>query len=89
MWTAPELLRIQNRPPEGTQKGDVYSWSIISQEIIYRNGVFYTTNNEMGSSGKQFIIIIIIIICKFFTQALADGLSLERQQILSSLQDPS
>lgn len=38
LWTAPEHLR-----KEGTsQKGDVYSFSIIAQEIIYRRCTFFT-----------------------------------------------
>jgi hypothetical protein len=38
LWMAPELLRLPDdqRPPNGTQKGDVYSFAIVLQEIIYR-----------------------------------------------------
>lgn len=48
LWTAPELLRCHSRPPEGTQKGDVYSFAIICQEIIYRNGPFWVENMELS-----------------------------------------
>uniref|UniRef100_A0A8C9SDS6 Guanylate cyclase n=1 Tax=Scleropages formosus TaxID=113540 RepID=A0A8C9SDS6_SCLFO len=34
LWRAPELLRT-TMPPNGTQKGDVYSFGIIVQEVIY------------------------------------------------------
>lgn len=43
LWSAPELLRKYPNHGEllGTIKGDVYSFAIICQEIIYRMGVFY------------------------------------------------
>ncbi|XP_076864517.1 atrial natriuretic peptide receptor 1 [Brachyhypopomus gauderio] len=41
LWTAPELLRTENMPPCGTQKGDVYSFGIILQELALLKGVFY------------------------------------------------
>ncbi|XP_054710522.1 atrial natriuretic peptide receptor 2-like [Uloborus diversus] len=40
LWKAPELLRLPLCPPEGTSKGDVYSFAIILQEIIMRNEPF-------------------------------------------------
>ncbi|XP_044257386.1 atrial natriuretic peptide receptor 2-like [Tribolium madens] len=41
LWTAPELLRNENPPPNGTREGDIYSFGMIMHEIIVRQGVFY------------------------------------------------
>lgn len=41
LWMAPELLRMESPPPQGTQKGDVYSFGIILQEVALRRGAFY------------------------------------------------
>uniref|UniRef100_A0A7N8YEW0 Guanylate cyclase n=1 Tax=Mastacembelus armatus TaxID=205130 RepID=A0A7N8YEW0_9TELE len=41
LWTAPELLRSECRPTCGTQRGDVYSFGIILQEVAVLRGVFY------------------------------------------------
>ena len=44
LWTAPEHLRSTEE--KGSQKGDVYSFAIILQEIILRTGPY-------GSSIKE------------------------------------
>ncbi|XP_075921620.1 guanylate cyclase 2G-like [Petromyzon marinus] len=34
-WTAPELLRMEDLPVNGTPKGDVFSFAILMREVIY------------------------------------------------------
>uniref|UniRef100_UPI00398E4D35 LOW QUALITY PROTEIN: retinal guanylyl cyclase 1-like n=2 Tax=Pristiophorus japonicus TaxID=55135 RepID=UPI00398E4D35 len=40
LWTAPELLRDSNLEQKGTFRGDVYSFSIVMQELILRSPPF-------------------------------------------------
>ncbi|XP_055349485.1 atrial natriuretic peptide receptor 1-like [Paramacrobiotus metropolitanus] len=58
LWRAPELLR-QAMPPKGTQKGDVYSFAIIIQQIILRSGPFELPNDPLELSDKEIIQEII------------------------------
>ncbi|KAJ8000203.1 hypothetical protein DPEC_G00202400 [Dallia pectoralis] len=48
MWTAPELLRAECPPPCGTQKGDIYSFGIILQELALLKGVFYIEGETLS-----------------------------------------
>ncbi len=50
LWTAPELLRMdmEARPKYGTQKGDVYSFGIIMQEIVFRALPFFEISSPKG-----------------------------------------
>lgn len=47
LWKAPELLRMPVCPSEGTQKGDIYSFGIILQEISLREEPFYPFHGSM------------------------------------------
>lgn len=53
LWKAPELLRMPVCPPEGTQKGDVYSFGIILQEIALREEPFYPFRSTMTVAGER------------------------------------
>ncbi|KAI1901470.1 hypothetical protein AGOR_G00034770 [Albula goreensis] len=48
LWTASELLRSECPPPSGTQKGDVYSFGIILQEVALRKGAFYLEGEPLS-----------------------------------------
>lgn len=47
---APEFLRLSRIPPQGSQKGDVYSLAIIMSEILSRQRP-YGTFEDMSSEG--------------------------------------
>ncbi|XP_036439440.1 atrial natriuretic peptide receptor 1 isoform X2 [Colossoma macropomum] len=48
LWMAPELLRMGSPPACGTQKGDIYSFGIILQEVALRRGVFYVEGDALS-----------------------------------------
>ncbi|XP_055862897.1 atrial natriuretic peptide receptor 1-like isoform X2 [Biomphalaria glabrata] len=48
LWCAPEILRMSKRPQKGTQKGDVYSFGIILQEILLRCAPYLYNNKDTG-----------------------------------------
>ena len=60
LWTAPEILvqreKESNTFVPGTQEGDVYSFAIIVQEILYRQGPFYVCeDNQPQPKGYIFL----------------------------------
>lgn len=61
LWTAPELLRIERPPPEGTPKGDVYSFAIITHEILVRHGPFYLADNDLSPRGKVNLNVLLLL----------------------------
>ncbi|XP_040899910.1 atrial natriuretic peptide receptor 1-like [Toxotes jaculatrix] len=58
LWMAPELLRMESPPPQGTQKGDVYSFGIILQEVALRRGAFYLEGDPL--SPKEIVDRVIL-----------------------------
>ncbi|XP_008297242.1 atrial natriuretic peptide receptor 1 [Stegastes partitus] len=48
LWTAPELLRTDCPPLCGTQRGDVYSFGVILQEVALLRGVFYLDSQSLS-----------------------------------------
>jgi len=61
LWTAPEILIERNEADgafvSGTQEGDVYSFAIIVQEMLCRNGPFYVSEQyKPHPKGFTFIL---------------------------------
>jgi len=46
LWIAPELLRKKEKMVYGTQRGDVYSFAIVAQEIAYRAYPFFVEDQN-------------------------------------------
>ncbi|XP_060078089.1 atrial natriuretic peptide receptor 1-like [Ylistrum balloti] len=46
LWTAPEILRKPDAFPRGSQKGDVYSYGIILQEILTKSEPYSCSLDE-------------------------------------------
>jgi serine/threonine protein kinase len=55
LWTAPEILRVGvKNMPYGTQKGDVYSFAIVLQEILTREPPFFV--GEISPKGQWVLL---------------------------------
>lgn len=59
LWTAPEHLRRQGI----SQKGDVYSFAIIAQEIVLRRSTFYTQDCSDRAGKTHSYITLYIETC--------------------------
>lgn len=57
LWMAPELLRMEAPPPQGSQKGDVYSFGIILQEVALRRGAFHLEGDPLSPKGRLLQIL--------------------------------
>lgn len=52
LWVAPELLPLTIIPgTPATQKGDVYSFAIILEEIVVRGGPYETARQFLDAKG--------------------------------------
>uniref|UniRef100_A0A8D3BVW2 Guanylate cyclase n=1 Tax=Scophthalmus maximus TaxID=52904 RepID=A0A8D3BVW2_SCOMX len=58
LWMSPELLRSEAPPPQGTQKGDVYSFGIILQEVALRRGAFFLDGDPL--SAKEIVDRVVL-----------------------------
>lgn len=55
-WVAPELLPITIIPgTPATQKGDVYSFAIILEEIVVRGGPYETARQFLDVHGNAYV----------------------------------
>lgn len=53
LWIAPELLSMTMAPGTiCTQKGDVYSFGIILEEIVVRGGPYQTVREFLETKGN-------------------------------------
>ena len=53
LWTAPELLRLpQSTQLSGSKPGDVYSFAIIVQEIVFRQAPFFIDSCALKPEGS-------------------------------------
>ena len=59
MWRAPELLRA-SMPPNGTAKGDIYSFAIVLQQVIQRSGPYERVDQDMGPIDVTGTVLVVI-----------------------------
>lgn len=65
LWVAPELLPITVTPGvPASQKGDVYSFGIILEEIIVRGGPYEAARQYVELNGNRTKINQIRIFCQ-------------------------
>lgn len=57
LWTAPELLGSELATSNGTQEGDIYSFGIIMQEVMYRCMPFGSCIDPIGKDVFELHVI--------------------------------
>ncbi|XP_070154306.1 atrial natriuretic peptide receptor 1 isoform X4 [Polyergus mexicanus] len=63
LWIAPELLPLTVTPGSAaTQKGDVYSFAIILEEIVVRGGPYEVARTFMTAEEVWSVIVLLILI---------------------------
>ena len=61
LWTAPELLRLDSLAPRyGTPSGDVYSFAIILQELLYRTSPFFDLSSSPQGTDTMFSVAAVV-----------------------------
>lgn len=55
LWTAPEILRGADKQV-GSQKGDVFSFGIILEEIILRGGPYEEASMTLSPQGNMILL---------------------------------
>jgi len=82
VWTAPEILRLaKEQQGHGTQKGDVYSFAIICQEMLTRSGPFDMSyyHTEPKGTGELLFSKPNSVVCEVFSPAWPNGLASGRK----------
>lgn len=72
LWVAPELLANHTTSfIPATQKGDVYSFAIVLEEIVVRGGPYEFVKNDLTPQGNVFFFFTsITIITKTYCSKL-------------------
>ena len=58
LWTAPELLRDPAAPPNGTPRGDVYSFAVLLYEIYGRDGPYGDTGLTPRGQSTHYLVLL-------------------------------
>ncbi|GAU94571.1 hypothetical protein RvY_06317-3 [Ramazzottius varieornatus] len=73
LWRAPEHLRLR-MPPNGTAKGDIYSFGILLQQIILRAGPYERPDAApLDASGLQKVTLFVAITTELFYRHCGKG----------------